>query len=46
MGNDIVRDRDHINGKFRGYAHNMCNLQAKSNFVSYMHLILLIMITT
>ena len=22
LGNDIVRDHDHLNGKFRGYAHN------------------------
>ena len=31
--NDIVRDHDHLNGKFRGYAHNKCNLQAKNTFV-------------
>ena len=30
---DIVREHDHLNGKFRGYAHNKCNLQAKNNFV-------------
>ena len=30
---DIGRDHDHLNGKFRGYAHNQCNLQAKNNFV-------------
>ena len=30
---DIVRDHDHLNGKFRGYAHNKCNLRAKNNFV-------------
>ena len=30
---DIVRDHDHLNGKFRGYAHNKCNLQAKNTFV-------------
>ena len=30
---DIVRDQDHLNDKFRGYAHNKCNLQAKNNFV-------------
>ena len=33
MGEDVVRDHDHLNGKFRGYAHNKCNLQAKNNFV-------------
>ena len=33
MGNDIVRDHDHLNGKLRGYAHNKCNLQAKNTFV-------------
>ena len=25
MDNDIVRDPDHLNGKFRGYAQNKCN---------------------
>ena len=33
LGEDVVRDHDHLNGKFRGYAHNKCNLQAKNNFV-------------
>ena len=33
LGEDIVRDHDHLNGKFRGYAHNKCNLEAKNNFV-------------
>ena len=33
MGEDVVRDHDHLNGKFRGYAHNKCNLQAKNNIV-------------
>ena len=33
MNNDIVRDHDHLNGKFRGYAHNKCNLQRKNTFV-------------
>ena len=33
MDADIVRDHDHLNGKFRGYAHNKCNLQAKNNFI-------------
>ena len=31
MGEDIVRD--HVNCKFRGYANNKCNLQAKNSFV-------------
>ena len=30
---DIFRDHDHLNGKFRDYAHNKCNLQAKNTFV-------------
>ena len=30
---DIVRDPDHLNGHFRGYAYNKCNLQAKNTFV-------------
>ena len=29
LGEDVVRDHDHFNGKFRGYAHNICNLNAK-----------------
>ena len=33
MDGDIVRDPDHPNSKFRGYAHNKCNLQAKKKFV-------------
>ena len=33
LGNEVVRDHDHPNGKFRGYAHNKCNLQAKNIFV-------------
>ena len=37
MDGDIVRDHDHLiddlNGKFRGYAQNKCNLKAKINFV-------------
>ena len=34
MGEDIVRDHDHLKGKFRGYDHNKCILQAKNTFVS------------
>ena len=33
MNNDIVRDHDHLNGQFIGYAHNKCNLQAKNTIV-------------
>ena len=33
MNNDIIKDYDHLNGKFRGYAHNKCNLQAKNTLV-------------
>ena len=33
LGNVIVRDRDHLNGTFRGYAYNKSNLQAKNTFV-------------
>ena len=33
MDNDIVRDHDNLNGKFRGYAHNKCNLQATNIFL-------------
>ena len=33
LDEDIVRDHDHLNGKFRSYAHNKCNLQAKNTFV-------------
>ena len=32
LGEDIVRDHDNLNGKFRGYAHSKCILQAKNNF--------------
>ena len=24
LGEDVVRDHDHFNGKFRGYARNIC----------------------
>ena len=34
LGEDVVRDHDHLKGKFRGYAHNKCNLQAKNTFLS------------
>ena len=32
LGNDIDRDHDLLNGKFRGYPHNKCNLQATNTF--------------
>ena len=33
---DKVRDHDHLTGKYRGSAHNKCNLNAKkNNQVSY-----------
>ena len=33
LGTDIVRDHNHLTGKFRDHAHNKCNLQAKNTFV-------------
>uniref|UniRef100_UPI003D0B846D hypothetical protein n=1 Tax=Sulfurimonas sp. TaxID=2022749 RepID=UPI003D0B846D len=34
LGNDRVRDHDHLTGKYRGASHSNCNLQAwKCNFV-------------
>ena len=33
MGNEVVKDHDHLNCKFIEYAHNKCNPQAKNNFV-------------
>ena len=33
FGEHVVRDHDHLNGKFRGYAHNKCDLQAKNTIV-------------
>ena len=29
LGNDIVRDHCHLSGKFRGAAHEICNLKSK-----------------
>ena len=33
LDTDIVRDHNHLNGKFSGCAQNKCNLQAKKTFV-------------
>ena len=33
--NDKVRDHDHLTGKYRGSAHNKCNLIAKQNQSSF-----------
>ena len=33
MDGDIVRYHDHLNGNFKGYAHNKCNFQVRINFV-------------
>ena len=33
LGEDVANNLDHLNRKFRGYAHNKCNLQAKNNFL-------------
>ena len=33
LGNEVVRDHDHLNGKFRRYAHEKCNPQAKNTFL-------------
>ena len=29
LGEDTVRDYDHLTGKYRGAAHNRCNLNCK-----------------
>jgi hypothetical protein len=31
LNNDRVRDHDHLTGKYRGAAHNWCNLQARKD---------------
>ena len=33
LGEDTVRDHDHLTGKYRGAAHNMCNLNCKKSQV-------------
>ena len=33
LGDDKVRDHDHLTGKYRGAAHNKCNLNCKQKFV-------------
>ncbi|CAH0551589.1 unnamed protein product [Brassicogethes aeneus] len=32
QGDIIVRDHNHLNGQFRGYAHQVCNLNYKNTF--------------
>ena len=32
LGEDKVRDHDHYSGKFRGAAHNRCNLQLRKTY--------------
>ena len=46
MGEDIVRDHDHLNGKLRGYANKNVTSKLRIHSYQYMHLILLIMIIT
>ena len=33
LGEDTVRDHDHLTGKYRGAAHNRCNLNCKKSQV-------------
>ena len=33
LSDNCVRDHDHLNGIFRGYAYNKCTLQAKKTIV-------------
>ena len=33
LGEDTVRDHDHLTGKYRGAAHNRCNLNCKKSEV-------------
>ena len=33
LGNNTVRDHDHLNGLIRSYPHNRCNLPAKNTFL-------------
>ena len=44
LGEDVVRDHDYLNGKFRGYARLNVTSKLRIHSYQYMHLILLIMI--
>ena len=47
LGEDTVRDHDHLTGKYRGAAHNRCNLNCKKNQVQmfpYFSIISVVMI--
>ena len=35
LGDDKVRDHDHLTGKYRGAAHNKCNLNCKQKSSSF-----------
>ena len=35
LGEDTVRDHDHLTGKYRGAAHNRCNLNCKTKSSSF-----------
>ena len=38
LGEDTVRDHDHLTGKYRGAAHNRCNLNCKKVKFVYSHI--------
>ena len=49
LGEDTVRDHDHLTGKYRGATHNKCNLNCKKNRVRlfpYFSTISVVMIVT
>ena len=35
LGDDKVRDHDHLTGKYRGAAHNICNIQSQQRSSSF-----------
>ena len=39
LGEDTVRDHDHLTGKYRGAAHNRCNLNCKKKSSSFVPII-------